>query len=318
MQEFTNRQIKEMNLEEQREYYRAKFEQSNWATLPGEEIVQVHLSYPAYWFVSSRGYVVSVHGKTPHKLKPRYGKCGKRSKTGERNRSEWYLQFKPFLPVYPLEQVESGNNVHVRLHVLINAHFPRTYIPEGHENERMCIHHCESASSFAPDQGEEANRAGNLRKTVESTHIQLTKLQNKTFEQEQQAINEATADKTQIETEPGILESLLKVLLTLDVKPESAILQEYFQDGSTKRIDITSNINLLFKGTPSEEQPIKLDAKTGQVTISGVPVKISNWEKLSEEKRQQVKEALALINWKYLQANQNKDTDEQQDGGEEQ
>lgn len=312
MKEFTNKEIKEMSLDEQRAYYKAKFEQATWAMKPKEQIIQAHESYPPYWFVSSEGYVVSVYDKEPRKLKTRYDKCGLKDKNGDRRRSNWYLQFKPFLPVYPVEQVESGNNVHVRLHVLINAHFPRTYIPEGHENERMCIHHCESASSFAPDQGEEANRAGNLRKTVESTHIQLTKLQNKTFEQEQQAINEAIADKTQIETEPGTLESLLKVLLILGVEPESAVLQTYNQNGETDFIDITRNINLLFKGSPSEGQPIKFNSDTGEVTICGEPGKIANWEKLSDSQKKEWREQFAYIN--YLHA---KDQ-EQQEGGEKQ
>lgn len=306
------------DLEEQRRFYRKKFESLNWIPLPDEQIVQAFPAYPSFWFVSSRGYVLSLSHKNPRILKPGYYRCGTLHENGKRYNSDWNLRFKAFSPLYPEAHVTSGKLITVRLSSIVAEHFPRQYIPEEYKDEPIENHHCTPKSFYAPDQGREANKASNMRQIPATIHKKLTKLQNKTFEQEQQAINEAIADKTQIETEPGTLESLLKVLLTLGVKPESAILQEYFQDGSTKRIDITSNINLLFKGTPSEEQPIKLDAKIGQVTISGVPVKISNWEKLSEEKRQQVKEALALINWKYLQANQNKDTDEQQEGGEEQ
>lgn len=306
------------DLEEQRRFYQKKFESLNWIPGPDEIIIQALPQFPCYWFISSQGYVLSMFGKNPRILKPGYCTCGVLHENGKRYNSDWKLSFKAFSPVYSEAQVASGKLITVRLSSIVAEHFPRQYIPEEYKDEPIENHHCTPKSFYAPDQGREANRASNMRQIPATIHKKMTKLQNKTFEQEQQAINEAIADKTQLNVEPGTLESLLKVLLTLGIGPESAILQEYFQDGSTKRIDITSNINLLFKGTPSEEQPIKLDAKTGQVTISGVPVEISNWEKLSEEKRQQVKEALALINWKYLQANQNKDTDEQQEGGEKQ
>lgn len=303
------KETKEKNLEEQRLFYAEKFEGLNWILQPGEQIVQASTKYPPYWFVSSMGYVLSLRGKSPKKLKPGFSRCGLRNKNGDRYNPDWTLRFAPFLPVYSEEQVSSGKLVTVRLAKIIGEHFPQVYDSPEYEGEPWELHHCEGKQHFTPEQGEECNRAENLRWTRRPVHKKLTKLQNRTFEQKQQDMNEAMANKPQIEIEPGTLENILKVLLTLGVKPEAAVLQTYFPNGDTESIDITRNINLLFKDTPSEGQPIKLDSKTGQVTISGVSVEISNWKNLSEEKRQQVKETFALVNLQYLQASQNKDTD---------
>lgn len=302
----------EEDLQQRREYYKKKFESLNWIPLPDEIIVQSHLQYPPFWFVSSRGYVLSLSHKNPRILKPGYYRCGTLHENGERYNSDWNLRFKAFSPVYSEAQVASGKLITVRLSSIVAEHFPRQYIPEEYKkDEPIENHHCTPKSFYAPDQGREANRASNMRQIPATIHKKLTKLQNKTFEQEQQAINEAIADKTQIETEPGTLESLLKVLLILGVEPESAVLQTYSQNGETDFIDITRNINLLFKGSPSEGQPIKFNFDTGEVIVCGIPGKVKNWENLSDSQKKALREQFVYINYRYIKAQ------EQQEGGEE-
>lgn len=300
------------DLEEQRRFYKAKFESLNWIPLPDEQIVQAFPAYPPFWFVSSRGYVLSLSHKNPRILKPGYYRCGTLHENGKRYNSDWNLRFKAFSPLYPETHVTSGKLITVRLSSIVAEHFPRQYIPEEYKDEPIENHHCTPKSFYAPDQGREANRASNMRQIPATIHKKLTKLQNKTFEQEQQAINEAIADKTQIETEPGTLESLLKVLLILGVEPESAVLQTYSQNGETDFIDITRNINLLFKGSPSEGQPIKFNSDTGEVIVCGIPGKVKNWEKLSDSQKKEWREQFAYINYLHAKAQ------EQQEGGEEQ
>lgn len=338
MKEFTNRQIKDMTLEEQRAYYKAKFERATWATLPDEQIIQAHESYPPYWFVSSQGYVVSVYYKEPRKLKIRYDTCGLKNKNGDRHRSSWYLQFKPFPPVYPQEQVESGNNIHVRLHVLINAHFPRTYIPEGCEEEPSQTHHCEPVSSFAPDQAEEANRAENLRKTVDSVHNYFTKAGRQTLEENMQRLDKLSKGVPVVHASQEVLFGLLNSLIENNPTPEviiekypdndpqskpistdggtdiSFILREDFenQDEETDFIDIVPNIRLLFNDLPSNEQPVKFNSDTGEVIVCGIPGKVKNWENLSDSQKKALREQFVYINYKYIKAQ------EQQEGGEKQ
>ncbi|HJD39807.1 MAG TPA: hypothetical protein H9913_07240 [Candidatus Blautia stercoripullorum] len=252
-----------------------------------------------------------MFGKNPRILKPGYCTCGVLHENGKRYNSDWKLSFKAFSPVYSEAQVASGKLITVRLSSIVAEHFPRQYIPEEYKDEPIENHHCTPKSFYAPDQGREANRASNMRQIPATIHKKLTKLQNKTFEQEQQAINEAIANKTQIETEPGTLESLLKVLLILGVEPESAVLQTYSQNGETDFIDITRNINLLFKGSPSEGQPIKFNSDTGEVIVCGIPGKVKNWEKLSDARKKEWREKFAYINYQYIKAQ------EQQEGGEE-
>lgn len=299
------------DLEEQRRFYQKKFESLNWIPGPDEIIIQALPQFPCYWFISSQGYVLSMFGKNPRILKPGYCTCGVLHENGKRYNSDWKLSFKAFSPVYSEAQVASGKLITVRLSSIVAEHFPRQYIPEEYKDEPIENHHCTPKSFYAPDQGREANRASNMRQIPATIHKKLTKLQNKTFEQEQQAINEAIADKTQIETEPGTLESLLKVLLILGVEPESAVLQTYSQNGETDFIDITRNINLLFKGSPSEGQPIKFNSDTGEVIVCGIPGKVKNWEKLSDARKKEWREKFAYINYQYIKAQ------EQQEGGEE-
>lgn len=253
-----------MSLEEQRAYYKAKFERATWATLPDEQIVQAHKSYPAYWFVSSRGYVVSVYGKEPRKLKIRYDTCGLKDKNGDRRRSSWYLQFKPFPPVYPQEQVESGNNIHVRLHVLINAHFPRTYVPEGYGEESSQIHHCEPVSSFASDQAEEANRARNLRGTVAPVHNHFTKAERQTLEKNMQQLDKLTKGVPVAHASQEFLFGLLRNLLGDNPTPE-VIMEKYpNNDLQSKPILTDGGTDIGFTLREDSENQDKLEEEGGE------------------------------------------------------
>lgn len=312
MDNFINKKIKDMSLEEQRLFYQKKFERLNWIPLPNEQIVQANERYPPYWFITSRGRVISLLRDKPKILKPGFNRCGSRNKSGERYNPDWTHRFKPFLPVYSEEQVNSGKRITVRLGKLVAEHFSRVCDSPEYEGEPWDLHHCEAKKNFAPDQGAECNRAENLRWVRKPVHKGITKLQNKSFKQEQQDIARAIEGKPQLNVPSGTLESLTKVLQVLGIEPESAILQTYDQDGKTDFIDITNNINLLFNDPPSNEQPIKFNPDTGGVTICGVPGEIANWEKLSDDRKKEWREKFAYINYQCVKAQ------EQQEGGEKQ
>lgn len=150
-----------------------------------------------------------------------------------------------------------GKEFHcVRLHKIISEHFPRVYVPEGCEEKPSHTHHCKPVSLFAPDQAEEANRADNLRKTVDSTHIQLTRLQNKTLEQKQQSIDEAMEGKPQFYATQETLQQILKNLLADN--PSPIVVKEIYADSNPQSkpefIDIGSDIEFTTKDTDEQQE----------------------------------------------------------------
>lgn len=53
-----------------REEYKEKFEKLCFIYQDGEVIVQAKEPYPQYWFVSNKGYVISIHGRKVKKITP--------------------------------------------------------------------------------------------------------------------------------------------------------------------------------------------------------------------------------------------------------
>ena len=215
-----NRQmISNDDLEEQRRFYQKKFESLNWIPLPDEQIVQANAPYPCYWYVSSRGYVLSVYGKEPQKLKPALNWCGSKNKKGKRTRKEYLLGY------YTDESGEKEFHC-VRLHKIMSEHFPRTYVPEGCEEKPSHTHHCKPISSFAPEQFEEANRAKNLRKTVECVHNQFTKAERQTLEENMQQLDKLAKGVPVAHASQEFFFGFLRNLLGDNPTPE-VIMEKY-------------------------------------------------------------------------------------------
>lgn len=244
------------DLEEQRRFYKTKFKKLNWIPLPDEIIVQALRAYPAFWFISSQGYVLSLSGKNPRILKPGYCTCGVLHENGKRYNSDWKLRFKPFRPVYSEAQVASGKLITVRLSNIVAEHFPRQYIPEEYKDEPIENHHCIPKSFYAQDQGREANRTSNMRQIPATIHKKLTKLQNKTFEQKQQSIDEATEGKPQFYATQETLQQILKNLLADN--PSPIVVKEIYADSNPQSkpefIDIGDDIEFTTKDTNEQQE----------------------------------------------------------------
>ena len=80
-----------------REDYLKKWEKLmetfNFIPQAGEEIVQCKEPYPAYWFVSNKGYVLSVWGNGIKYIAPVIKRTGAKNKNGERPGRDWYYNY---------------------------------------------------------------------------------------------------------------------------------------------------------------------------------------------------------------------------------
>ena len=72
-----------------REEYSKKFDDLmmntfNYVMQEGEQIVQCKEPYPAYWFVSNKGYLFSAYGNKIKVVKPNHRYIGTKNKEGIR------------------------------------------------------------------------------------------------------------------------------------------------------------------------------------------------------------------------------------------
>lgn len=156
-----------------RKDYAAKMErlleETNYQLQEGEKIVQCKDPYPAYWFVSNKGYLLSVAGKTIKYVKANYRKTGKSNKAGAKNGSNWYYEHK-----IPGEKW----NTKVTVHTLIAEHFL------GYErNRNLEVHHIKKSKSFSPGESEECNCVDNLQVLPKQIHQRATKIGSHTQDQ---------------------------------------------------------------------------------------------------------------------------------------
>ena len=168
-----------------KEDYAAKMErllkETNYQLQDGEEIRQCNDPYPAYWFVSNKGYLLSVAGKTIKHIKARYRTTGKTNKDGSKNGGNWFYTYVN----------KSGKLKNVTVHTLIAEHFL------GYErNKDLEVHHIKKSRSFSSDEFEKCNCVDNLQVLPKQIHQRATKIGNHTQDQLEEERNKKAINIT--------------------------------------------------------------------------------------------------------------------------
>ena len=82
-----------MNKKISRKEYKEKLDRQmnefNYILQEGEQIVQCKEPYPAYWFVSNKGYLFSAYGSKIKVIKPNHRHTGIKNKDGRKLLHEW-------------------------------------------------------------------------------------------------------------------------------------------------------------------------------------------------------------------------------------
>ena len=184
------------------EHYVEKFKDQmsrfNYIPRDGEIIVQAKAPYPSYWFVSNKGYVLSVHDNNLKILNDNSNYEGRKNKDGERTELKWR---------YKNINLPGGE---VSAWKIVSDHFCECPFT-GYEDEEKEIHHVKKKATFNPDESKECNQAANLQVLPKSIHDQLTNFAAKTVEK-QDAEREEKARKAGIESQKLIQEQLLDLL----------------------------------------------------------------------------------------------------------
>ena len=156
-----------------KEDYKQKFEKLmetfNFIPQDGEEIVQCKEPYPAYWFVSNKGYVMSVWGQGIKYLAPVVHRTGSKNKNGQKAGREWNYNC----------LCEKKKTV-VPVHRIIADHFLTSEFDQRDQEE---VHHVVKRSSFGDDEWKKCNEAENLQKLPTKIHKELTAYAKKQPEQ---------------------------------------------------------------------------------------------------------------------------------------
>lgn len=147
-----------------REDYLKKWEKLmetfNFIPQAGEKIVQCKEPYPAYWFVSNKGYVLSVWGNGIKYIAPRIHKTGRKNKNGERAGRDWQYNYST-----------NSKITTISIHKIIADHF---LINEFTGESSGDVHHIVKKNSFADNQWKECNEADNMQKLPPEIHDELT------------------------------------------------------------------------------------------------------------------------------------------------
>lgn len=208
-----------------REEYAKKMErlmeETNYQLKDGESIVQCHAPYPAYWFVSSLGYVISIHGKTIKLLKANHRYIGKKNADGQRKGQDWYFEYKVDGEEY---------NRHVTVHRIVAEHF----LGLDTEDESMEVHHIKKKCSFEPGQSQECNCADNLQVLPAELHQKATKYGNKTQDQIEEKIQNANVDVIEV---PDLTEFIVN-LINRQGKNVIAYRMNDAQDAKDKTVEV--------------------------------------------------------------------------------
>lgn len=161
--------IKKTTKKQYQEKFNRLLEETNYQLQDGEEIRQCKDPYPAYWFVSNKGYLLSVAGKNIKIVKANYRKTGKSNKDGARSGGNWYYEYK-----IPGEKW----NTKVTAHTLFAEHFL------GYErNKNLEVHHIKKSKSFSQEESEECNCVDNLQVLPKQIHQRATKIGSHTQDQ---------------------------------------------------------------------------------------------------------------------------------------
>lgn len=162
-----------------REEYKEKFEKLCFVYQDGEVIVQAKDPYPSYWFVSNKGYVISIHGRKVKKIKARWNERAK----------QWEYEYLPKGAKY---------NKKVIVWKIIAEHFCEDEFKISDDTE---VHHIKARKTFNPNESELCNRVSNLQVLPKSVHKDLTHKYGKTEEEYEEEARKR-AEKAGVETKP--------------------------------------------------------------------------------------------------------------------
>lgn len=185
-----------------REEYKEKFnklmESFNFIYQDGEKIVQCKEPYPAYWFVSNKGYVLSVYGHGIKYIAPAVRKTGKKNKDGERPGRDWF---------YTYSVGEKRTNISV--HKVVADHFCINEFTGDYSGD---THHKRKKNSFADNEWKKCNEADNMQKLPSEIHEELTLYAKKPVEQIEAEMDHQEFDET-IELSSDQAIALINILL---------------------------------------------------------------------------------------------------------
>lgn len=171
-------------------------EETNYQLKDGESIVQCHAPYPAYWFVSSLGYVISIHGKTIKLLKANHRYIGKKNADGQRKGQDWYFEYKVDGEEY---------NRHVTVHRIVAEHF----LGLDTKDDSLEVHHIKKKNSFDPSQSQECNCTDNLQVLPKELHQKATKYGSQSQDQIEEKIQNADVDVIEV---PDLTEFIVDLI----------------------------------------------------------------------------------------------------------
>lgn len=149
-----------------REEYSKKFDDLmentfNYVMQEGEQIVQCKEPYPAYWFMSNKGYLFSAYGSKIKVVKSNHRYTGTKNKDGSRTGQDWYYEYKV---------AGQKHNKHVTMYRVMSDCFCENEF--GSEDNE--IHHIRKKNQYKPSEGKECNRAENLQLLPREIHKNLT------------------------------------------------------------------------------------------------------------------------------------------------
>lgn len=157
-----------------REQYREKFynllAKTYYIPAEDEEFKQCDYPHPPYWFISNRGYLMSVYKKKIKIVKPIFDKTGAANKSGERNGKSWRYgtRYKKDATA-PLNRWDMAK--------MMMQYFGENKFDSQEETE---IHHIKKRNSFDEEEAHICNRADNLQILPKSVHKELTHYASKT------------------------------------------------------------------------------------------------------------------------------------------
>lgn len=169
-----------------REEYKEKFnklmESFNFIYQDGEKIVQCKEPYPAYWFVSNKGYVMSVHGNGIKFLSPAIKRTGPKNKNGERAGRDWHYNGRI-----------NGKKTNISVHKIVADHFCLNEFTGDYSGD---THHKRKKNSFADNEWKECNEAANMQNLPPEIHEELTSYAKKPAEQIEAEMDQQEFDET--------------------------------------------------------------------------------------------------------------------------
>lgn len=136
-----------------REYYKNKFNNFCYVKQPGEEIKQCVEPLPSYYFISNKGYLMSVYGKNVRIIKPEY----------DEQKSRWSYKIR---------------GKRYSLHRLVGLYFLQPDVLKP--GEEYDVHHIKKCRQFSKHEPQKANCVDNLQILPKSVHKQVTLVGNHT------------------------------------------------------------------------------------------------------------------------------------------